>query len=117
MKSVRLDKNTLLTTLRQNREKHAKDVAEAREGWKKEVMGDLEKAIEDIRSKGTTEFRYLESEPDDHTEDYDQAIRMLELSIDDVITLERDCFQNLVLDDWPWKKDFFASNAKYFRRR
>jgi hypothetical protein len=40
------------------------------------------------------------------------AIRMLELSVDNVITLNRGDFANLVQDEWQWTQQWARSNSR-----
>jgi hypothetical protein len=52
-------------------------------------------------------------QPADHTADYDRAIQMLELSVDDVITLTTADFANLVQDQWMWTQQWARSTSHY----
>ena len=52
-------------------------------------------------------------EPTDQTKEYDAAIAMLQMSVDDVINLEEHDFRNYVLDQWNWKQAWTASNIGY----
>lgn len=52
-------------------------------------------------------------EPQDQTRDYDRAIRMMEMSQDEVVELEEHDFAQYVLDDWSWKRQFLLSNSNY----
>ena len=38
---------------------------------------------------------------------------MLELSVDDVITLSETEFDQLVMDEWNWKQSFVATSSFY----
>jgi len=38
---------------------------------------------------------------------------MLELSVEDIIEVEEEIFNQLVLDEWQWKHQFSTSNAMY----
>jgi hypothetical protein len=38
---------------------------------------------------------------------------MLELSVDEVLEVEEDVFNQLVLDEWGWKHNFAATSAMY----
>ena len=38
---------------------------------------------------------------------------MLELSVEDIIEVEEDVFNQLVLDEWQWKRSFTASAMSY----
>jgi hypothetical protein len=49
----------------------------------------------------------------DQTKDYDRVIRMLEMTVDEIITIGAVEFQQYVMDDWTWKEQFTASNSAY----
>lgn len=51
--------------------------------------------------------------PQDHSQDYDRAIRMMEASIYDEVKLSVDEFDAYVLNNWEWKKNFLATNVGY----
>ena len=59
------------------------------------------------------DIKHIPSKPVSYADSYTRAIRMLELSVDDVIELEQDVFNQLVLDEWNWKRNFILSNATY----
>ncbi len=68
------------------------------------TASDLEK-IEKIRS--------LPPKPVSYADEYTRAIRMLELSVEDIIEIQDSVFDQLVLDEWHWKTSFVASTALY----
>lgn len=49
----------------------------------------------------------------DQTKDYDMAIGMLRMSVDEYITLEEEDYKCYVLDQWRWKQQFSTSNRGY----
>ena len=51
--------------------------------------------------------------PHDHTAEYDRAIKMVEMSVDENLELTEQEFAMLVMDDWGWKQQFTASNSRY----
>ncbi|MEK6882860.1 MAG: hypothetical protein AABY22_24770 [Nanoarchaeota archaeon] len=44
--------------------------------------------------------------PEDHTQDYDLAIRKVELSVWENIALQENEFNNYVMNNWSWKNTF-----------
>jgi len=48
-----------------------------------------------------------------HEASYKRAIRMLELSVEDIIEVEEDIFNQLVLDEWSWKNQFVNLTLLY----
>ncbi len=116
MRSVKMNKAELLEIVRQNKTKHITDYEEAvvdykalavkisKDNVKLANTGDLDK-IKEIKA--------MPMPPTSYENDYQRAVRMLELSVEDVIELEDDVFNQLVLDEWSWKRHFTTSNATY----
>src|SRR6185295_867061 len=55
--------------------------------------------------------------PQSHEKAYDQIIRMMEMSVDEEITLTCSQFACFVMDDWDWKEQWSASNATYLGKK
>ncbi len=116
MNSVKINKLELLKIVLENKTKHISEFNEAVEDYKALAVkiakhnlelantGNLDK-IKDIKSVPTA--------PTSYEADYNRAARMLELSVDDVIELEDIIFNQLVLDEWAWKRAFATSNTIY----
>jgi hypothetical protein len=116
MHSVKINKLELLKIVLENKTKHVSEFNEAVEDYKTLAVkiakhnlelantGDLDK-IKDIKS--------VPSAPTSYEADYNRAARMLELSVDDVIELEDVVFNQLVLDEWAWKRSFTTSSMLY----
>lgn len=51
--------------------------------------------------------------PEDHSQDYERAIRMMQASVFDQVRLTPQEFDAYVLNNWEWKKQFIASNTFY----
>lgn len=116
MRSVRLEKDKLLEIVKQNKIKHISDYEEAVIDFKEAVLkiakDNLELAITTEISK-IKKMKTVPVIPATYEESYNKALRMLELSVDSVIELEEEIFNQLVLDDWEWKRAFNFVNASY----
>lgn len=116
MRSVKINRVELLKIVQDNLKSHITQYEEAVEDYKMAVLkitnenvklaksGDLDK-IAKIRS--------IPSKPSSYTDNYNRAIRMLQLSVEDTIELEDAVFNQLVLDEWQWKNQFVASASMY----
>jgi hypothetical protein len=51
--------------------------------------------------------------PEDHTQDYERAISMMEASVYDKVELSTDEYDAYVLNNWGWKSKFILSNTAY----
>lgn len=103
----------LLIVVRSNREKHQKTFEEAWEGYKKAIIKELETALEDAK-KGVRIYRQTTLvQPISQLQEYDRAIKMLEMNTQAEITLEEHEFNQFVMDKWNWSKQFAMSNKSY----
>ena len=55
--------------------------------------------------------------PQDHSRDYDRAIRMMQSSIFDEVKLTTDEYDAYVLNNWEWKQNFLTTNTVYLNAR
>ena len=123
MREVKVKRDDLLEALKKNRDSHMVEYVEACQGYRKKALAKIDSVFADLR--GTVE-QLKEGEtialislsfgldvPRSHERDYDQVIRMMEMSVDDVVTLKSDEFSCFVMDDWDWKQSFLANTSQY----
>lgn len=116
MREVKVDKVELLEVLRTNRIKHIADYEQSVIDYKEAV---IKVAKENLKLANTGDFskiakiRTIPSAPVSYETSYTRAIRMLEMSVDSVIELEEDLFNQLVLDEWAWKQSFAVASQMY----
>lgn len=116
MKAIKMQRKELLNIVQDNKTKHIKEFNEAVEDYKALVLQIATENVKLAKSGNLTEFKKIKqhpSAPTSYEDNYKRAIRMLELSIDDVIEVEEDVFNQLVLDEWHWTHNFITSNAMY----
>lgn len=113
MENVTVRKQELLDILRENRTNHRAIFEEACEGYQKETERILQEHLDEVRAGKRKKITVSLPYPEDHTKDYDRAIKMVEMSVNDEITMTDYDFQSYVMDDWQWKRQFLASNAPY----
>jgi hypothetical protein len=108
---VIVQRGKLLERLGENREKHRAIFESALEGYRSRAIVELDAMLED--AKAGRQIRRMVSliEPEDHTEDYDRVIDMLEMSVNDEIEISAQEFAQYVRDDWAWKRAFYASTV------
>jgi hypothetical protein len=114
MQEVTVKKDKLLTKLKENREAHREVFEISLEGYRKAVVEHLEQLLADAREGKRIEHQVRMPVPIDQTQEYDQAIAMLEMSVNDEIELTSQEFACYVMDRWHWKGQFTASNKSYF---
>lgn len=113
MQYVKVRTERLKERLRANRETHQQQFQIAVDGWAKEVTQLMQADIEALQTGERRKLTALDSMPADHTADYDVVLEMLEMSVDEIQTLDLVTFRQYVLDDWTWKGHWSVSTAKY----
>jgi hypothetical protein len=113
VKDIVVPKETLLAKLRENRDAHQAIFEEAVEGYKKRAVELLEGHIERIRKGSLERVHVVLPMPENHKDDYDRVIAMLEMDISNTVEIPEDDFTAYVMDDWAWKHGFLTSTASY----
>lgn len=103
MNTVSINKSVLLDEVKKNKEEHIKDYNAALEGYQKAVLAAYEKMGVKIASNDYDEEDLIINlrKPVDYSHEYDKVIKKLELSADNIITLDNRTFDRYVLNDWP----------------
>lgn len=114
MKAIKVYKDDLLDSLVANRKIHIAEYKEAKESYRKVVIAWFKEQTRKAKAKQEFETYYnAEPEPSDHTEDYNLAIDMLEMSTDEEIVLDQVEFRQYVQDEWSWQHSFKESASFY----
>jgi len=116
MRSVKVNKKELMTILADNKKKHVKEFEEAVKDYKKAALKVAKEHVELAKTGELDKIAKIRSMPNgpiSYEDSYNRAIRMMELSVDEVIELEEQIFNQLVLDEWMWKQAFVASASLY----
>jgi hypothetical protein len=113
---VHVMKDQLLNTMRENAGKHRAAFLEAQEGYREEVIKELDRMLKDAREGRTLRYIVALEAPEDHSADYERVISMLEWSTADEIEITETQFSNFVLDKWNWTERFVGTNAKYSKK-
>lgn len=110
---VTVSKSDILKILKKNRKTHRTIFEEAVEGYKSAAIREIEKRVKQIKDGKLINIAVALPVPEDHTSEYDRAIKMVEMEVSDTITLHDTEFAELIMDDWHWKKQWVSSNSKY----
>lgn len=113
MRTVTVNKEELLKSVRANRQHHRTVFLQAQEEFRKRAIEELEKRLADARDGKHFDQHLGMIEPVDRTDDYDRIISMLEMSVDDKIDLTQDEYAAYVMDDWSWKRQWLTANSTY----
>ena len=118
MEKIKVEKKTLIDALVKNRAEHKRIYDEAFQGFKEEAIetaGKILDAAKDAEHLGVIRLSLGLTPPANNLKDYDRAIGMLEMSIDNEVEITSLEFQHYIQDDWGWKNSFLLSNTKYLK--
>lgn len=121
MKTIRVQKEKLLDTLKTNRDNHISEYQEAVELYYDDVLSKLDKKRREVKKAGVDGILDINtvvsvSAPVSYKDEYDTTIEMLEWSTDDFIDLTQDEFKRYVKDEWNWSENFKTLRATYSRK-
>lgn len=116
MNAIKMNRIALLDIVRANQSKHVAEFVEATEDYKALVLQITQANVKLAKTADLVQFKNIKAvpaAPTSYEKDYGRAIRMLELSVEEIIEVEEDVFNQLVLDEWQWKNHFTMSNSMY----
>ena len=124
MSRINVKREDLIKVLNTNRDKHQQEYDEAYAGYlqlciealeeKIVVVNDAAKALKD----GPEEtfdmyFNDLMQAPENHVQDYQDVIDMLELSEDTKLSVGMEEYKKYYKNDWTWSRSWELSNKMY----
>lgn len=114
---ITVDKSELLAVLKKNRDNHRDEYEKAFAGFQKAAEEWLNDQLKRLH-KGKVIDRpiFPHQVPQDHTEEYDQIIGMLEMDQSDTVPLNWSLYRQFVNDEWGWTADFTTTNSFYTSR-
>jgi hypothetical protein len=106
--------------LKEKKSKFNKSISICNKGFKKA----LKKSLDAVTTQNKDEVQFYCPSPQidnswnlpypaNYTTEYDKAIKMLELSVYDKVTVTKQEFNSYVLNEWEWKNNLVASNSLY----
>ena len=116
MRNVVMEKDRLMTALVNNRKGHRDSYVEARTIFRAKVIENLTSMLDRAKNGDKIELWVGLPEPEDHTNDYDRALAMLNDDVRDEIELSQAEYAQFVQDDWGWKQSFTANTMSYINQ-
>ena len=113
MDTITVKKSEFLNAVKDNRDHHRQVFEKAIEAYRSRAVELLEEHIERVKSGSLERVAVVLPLPQDHTDDYDRVIAMMEMDVRDEIELHESEFSRYVLDEWGWKQEFTTTNASY----
>lgn len=111
---------SLRETIQRNRDEHVALFEQACERYHEEALAWLSTRMEEIRAgvkTRPTRVYFNLPMPEEHTDDYDRVLKMLELHTQDTIELNEHEVGQYVLNEWHWAATFAANTVSYASRR
>ena len=106
----------LLENLKTNRGKHLEIVEEAQAEFRKRAIEELDRMLAAAKEGRQIQMRVGLQVPSQHTDEYDNAINLLEMmerADETKVEISADECERFVRDNWEWTGDFNASNRGY----
>ena len=110
----------LLKRIRANYKKHEREHIKAMKGWNRKIANEAAKIIKKAKSgkltgsPGAQLSRF--HQPVSHIEDYKRTISILQMTVDEEITVSSYEFDQMFNDNWEWKPQWAALNTSYSGR-
>lgn len=113
METLKVSKAKLLEILKNNRKTHRELFLEAQIVYKAAIISELDQMLKDAREGSNIRKHVNMAAPEDHTEDYDRLIGLLELAEDATVDLDAVEYNNYVRDKWAWSIKADRINKAY----
>lgn len=113
MKNVVMPKAELVAILEKNRNGHTAVYKEAYSIFRGRLIDNLTSMLDRAKNGDKVELWVGLPEPEDHTDDYDRALAMLDHEVRDEIELTQSEYAQLVQDDWGWRNSFATNTTAY----
>lgn len=119
--TIKMDRKQLLEAVKDQKWKHVHEYNEAMQGWRTKLQDACRKVHDDIATPSTCEkmcsfpreLSGLMRVPEEHRQDFDTTISMLEAATDSVIELDQETYERIVLGKFSWREAFSVTNALY----
>lgn len=116
MDTVTVKRDELLAVVKKNRDNHRAVFEKAQVAYRERVIKELDLMLADAKAGRRIRRAIALPEPEDHTRDYDRIVRMLEMSVDDVLELSEHDFSRYAMDQWEWAAAFATNTLSYVQK-
>jgi hypothetical protein len=113
MQEITVNKAELVAKLQANRDEHRSMFIKAQEIYREKMIEELDRALEEARRGDRIRRAFSLPVPEDHTEEFDTAIEMLQWETADEVLLSQSDFMRYVQNRWQWQASFAANTASY----
>jgi hypothetical protein len=113
MNTITVSKNRLIETLRLNRDEHKAIFDKAQAIYREKMIEELDRMLAEAKAGQPIRRGFTLPVPEDHTEEFDTAIQMLEWETGEEVELVQNEFMNYVENNWGWARSFAANTGSY----
>jgi len=119
--TIKMDRKELLFVVKEQLQKHTEEYEEAMKGWREKLAEECRRVHDDLvtpsTSKKVTKFPHELSKlhccPEEHKDDFETTISMLESAQDELIELDQTTYERIVMGKFQWREAFTNTNAMY----
>lgn len=111
--SVNVSRVDLLAALKHGQSLHEASYKEAKEDYQKAVVKFLRDALARAEAGDTKDVTLKIRPPENHAAEYQDAIEMFTVSVDETIQLDREAYKAYYRNEWPWSQNFALESALY----
>jgi len=113
MQEITVEKAALIAKLQTNRDEHRSMFIKAQERYRDAMIVELDRALTEARAGDPIRRAFTLPVPEDHTEEFNTAIEMLQWETGDEVVLGHRDFQRYVQNRWEWAASFAANTQAY----
>lgn len=113
MGEIVMDKDELKAILVRNRDAHMAAFESAVVTYRERAIEKLDGIITELRAGKMPNLWIALPVPEQHMEDYERAIRMVDHHLYTTLVLNETAYAQLVDDDWGWKDSFTSNTMAY----
>jgi hypothetical protein len=113
MQTVTVKTADLLLEVKKNHEAHRGIYETALVRYRELAVETLTAMLEDAKAGKPVKHHVQLPIPEDHSDDYLRAIKMLEMSTEEEIEISQRDFAQYVMDDWGWKAEWHSNTRSY----
>ena len=117
LSTVVMPKDKVQAIILTNRDAHRAVFDEAMDGYEARSIELLQQHIDRIKRGKRERIVVSLPVPEDHTDDYDRVLSILEHDTREEVELDARLFDQYVRDNWSWKGEFTATTSMYNNSR
>lgn len=111
--TVNVNREALITALYEGLNVHQAQLTELKADYKKAVVKFMSAAARRARKGDFSDLVLRLQAPQDHSQEYIDAIEMLEVSVDENIQLDKETYKAYYRNEWSWSSGLETASALY----